>query len=153
MLRIALASLHLLSLGIGLGAVVSRSAALRSRPLDRAAIRRAFTSDGWWGAAAALWLATGLWRLLAGTEKATSYYVHNALFMAKMACFILIFVLELWPMLTLIRWRGAARRGGSGWRPNESTAHRIAAIGYLQAAIVIAMVFLATAMARGYGAR
>jgi putative membrane protein len=152
MLRVVLAALHLLALGIGLGAVVARSAALRARPFGRAEAARAFAADGWWGVAAMLWLATGVWRLMAGTEKATAYYTHNHVFLAKMGCFVAILLLEGWPMVTLLRWRSAARRGGSGWYPNIDTARRMAVIGWLEAVLVIVMVFLATAMARGFGA-
>jgi putative membrane protein len=151
MLRVVLAALHLLALGIGLGAVLSRSAALRARPFARSDAARAFAADGWWGVAAMLWLATGVWRLMGGTEKATAYYTHNHVFLAKMGCFVAILVLEASPMVTLLRGRSAARRGGSGWHPNSDTARRIAAVGYVEALLVVVMVFLATAMARGYG--
>ena len=124
MLRVALAALHLLALGIGLGAVWARARALGERPLDVSAARRAFAADTWWGVAAGLWIATGLWRLLAGTEKATSYYLHNHVFFAKMGCLALILVLELWPMTTLIRWRVTAKRRGDGWRPDAGAAGR-----------------------------
>ena len=153
MLRIALATLHLLALALGLGAVFTRSAALNSLPLTTRDMRRAFKADGHWGAAAALWLATGAWRLLGHTEKATSYYYGNVAFTAKMACFLAVVLLELYPIITLGRWRRAARRGGDGWRPDEGVARRIALIGHLEALVVIAMVVLATSMARGYGAR
>ena len=153
MLRIALAALHLLALAIGFGAVVTRSAALRAFPLTGRDVKRAFKADSFWGLAAVLWLGTGLWRLLAGTEKATSYYLHNMLFNAKMGAFVLILLLEIAPMITLIRGRRLAARGGEGWRPDDSRARRIALIGYLEATIVIAMIGLATAMARGLGAR
>ncbi|MEO8563343.1 MAG: DUF2214 family protein [bacterium] len=153
MLRIALATLHLLALALGLGAVFTRSAALHSRPLTSRDVRRAFKADGYWGAAAALWLVTGAWRLLGETEKPTSYYYGNVAFTAKMACFLAVVLLELYPMITFMRWRSAARRGGDGWHPDEGTARRIASIGHLEGLVVIAMVVLATLMARGYGVR
>lgn len=153
MLRIALASLHLLALAIGLGAVFTRSGALLARPLTGRDMKRAFRADGLWGLAAVLWLATGVWRLVAHTEKDMTYYAHNVAFQAKMGGFLLILLLELWPAITLVRWRAAARRGGSSWHPADSTARRIAVIGHLEATIVIAMIVLATSMARGYGAR
>jgi putative membrane protein len=151
MLRLLLAALHLIALGIGLGAVWARGDAL-SRPLDRAAMQRAFRADGWWGFAAALWIATGLWRLLAGTEKSTSYYLHNQAFFAKMLFLLVILLLEVGPMITLIRWRQIAGRGTSAWNPNPAAARRIARVSYFEAVLVIAMVFAAVAMARGYGA-
>jgi hypothetical protein len=42
--------------------------------LRRTIHRRAFTADTWWGIAGFLWIATGLWRLLVGTEKPTGYH-------------------------------------------------------------------------------
>lgn len=152
-LRITLATLHLLALALGLGAVFTRSAALHARPLTAKDARRAFKADAYWGLAAILWLVTGAWRLLGHTEKATQYYYGNSAFSAKMGCFAVILLLELYPMVTLARWRKAARRGGESWRPDDGRARRIAAIGHLEALIVMAMVVLATLMARGFGAR
>jgi len=150
MLRLFLAAMHLIALGIGLGAVWQRATAL-SGPLDRAAMVRAFRADTWWGIAAALWIATGLWRLLAGTEKGSSYYMHNQFFFAKMSFLVIILLLEVGPMITLIRWRQIAGRGTSAWNPNPAAARGIARVSYIEAALVIAMVFAAVAMARGYG--
>src|SRR5215207_10710071 len=151
MLRIVLAVLHLLALGIGLGAVWARARALGERPLDRRVARRVFAADGWWGLAAGLWISTGLWRLLAGTEKATGYYLSNHVFYAKMGLLALILLLELLPMATLIRWRrvGAATVAAGA----SPVGRRIATMSYVQAAIVVAMVVAAVMMARGYGAR
>ena len=152
-LRITLATLHLLALALGLGSVFARSAALHARPLTARDARRAFKADGYWGAAAALWLVTGVWRLVAHTEKNVGYYFDNAAFIAKMAGFVLVLLLELWPMITLVRWRMAARRDGERWQPDERVARRIAVVGHIEATIVIVMVVLATSMARGYGMR
>ena len=153
MLRIALAVLHLLALGIGFGAVINRGRALRESLTD-ASLRRAFREDTQWGIAAGLWLVTGAWRILAGTEKATPYYVSNHVFYAKMGMFVLIFALELWPMITLIRWRGALTRGEPAQViAQPSVARRIASISFIQAAILVAMLVAAVMIARGYGAR
>ncbi|HEV8176512.1 MAG TPA: DUF2214 family protein [Gemmatimonadales bacterium] len=147
MIRLLLAALHLLGLGVGLGAVWARGRALSSR-VDGAGLRSVFLADNFWGLAAALWLGTGLWRLLAGTEKGTSYYLHNHLFLGKMAFFAVILALELWPMITLIGWR---RRVARGEQPDTAAAPLLARVSYAQAVIVIVMVFFAAAMARGYG--
>jgi putative membrane protein len=147
-LRWLLASLHLLGLGVGLGAVVARGLALRSR-LDRQGVRWVFLADTAWGVAALLWILTGLWRALGGVEKPTVYYFHNHAFLTKMGLFAALLALELWPMLTLIAWR---RNFAHGEIPDTSAARRLARISFLQAVLVVIMVFLATAMARGYGA-
>jgi putative membrane protein len=151
MLRIALATLHLIALGLGLGAVLARGTALRE---GSTAIRRAFKADTMWGIAAGLWVATGVWRLFGETEKGVGYYMQNHAFYAKMGFFLIILALEISPMVTLIRWRRAIARGESAETvASPDAARRIATISHVEALLVVCMVVAATAMARGYGAR
>jgi len=147
-LRWMLATLHLLALGVGLGAVWARGVNLRTA-LTAQDLRRVFRADNAWGFAALLWLGTGVWRLLAGLEKSTEYYLHNHVFLTKMGLFLLIFALEISPMLTLIRWR---RLTAAGQPVDTGGARRMATISFVQAGLVVLMVFAATAMARGIGA-
>ena len=146
-LRWLLAAFHLLALGIGLGAVWARGRALKS-PLHAVDMRRLFLADNVWALAALLWVSTGLWRLLGGLEKGTAYYLHNHIFLGKMGLFVLILLLEVWPMITLIRWR---RRVSRSELPDTRIAPRLAQISFVQAGLVVLMVFAATAMARGMG--
>lgn len=142
------ATFHLLALGIGFGAIVTRALALRP-PLDPTSLRQALTADAWWGIAALLWIGTGLTRLIVGWEKPTAYYLSNPVFWAKMGVLGLVLVLEIGPMLALIRWRIALAKGRS---PDLDGAARFAAISWFEAGLVVLMVFLATALARGHGA-
>ncbi|MGH7426918.1 MAG: DUF2214 family protein [Candidatus Methylomirabilaceae bacterium] len=141
------AALHLLALGIGLGAVWARSRALRGE-LDVAGLRRVLAADTWWGIAALVWISTGLVRAFAGLEKGTAYYLSNQLFWTKMALLGLILVLELGPMIAFIRWRIQVAKGE---RPDTHLAARFARVSFLQAILVVSMVLAATAMARGFG--
>jgi peptidoglycan LD-endopeptidase LytH len=146
--RLLLAWLHLLALGVGLAGVWSRARALRDSlrdPADHGALRRAFIGDTWWGVAAGVWLVTGLWRLFGNTEKSTAYYMGNHVFLLKMGLFLAILALEIWPMLTLLRWRTKKAV------PDPRDAGRIEVISYVECALVIAMVLAAATMARGYG--
>jgi putative membrane protein len=147
MARWLAASLHLLALGIGLGAVWTRGRALRSA-LDPDDLRRVFLADTFWGLAALLWISTGLWRLLAGLEKGTGYYLQNHLFLTKMALLVLILALETVPMMALIRWRRSVARGEP---PDTRAAGKLATISMVQSVLVVLMVLAATAMARGVG--
>src|SRR5580765_8431718 len=148
MQRWLLAAVHLLALGIGLGSVWARARLLGASTLDGPTLRRALAADAWWGVAALLWVASGLWRLLASTEKPTAYYVGNHVFWTKMALFGAILVLESRPIVTLGVWRRQLARGET---PDLSTAPGMARTSYMQAVLVILMVLAATAMARGLG--
>ncbi len=149
-IRLLLAWLHLVALAIGVGGVWSRARALRDSlrdPEDPRAIRRALVGDAWWGIAAALWLITGLWRLVGSTERSTSYYMGSHAFMLKMGLFLCIIGLEVWPMMTLMRWRSAKTL------PNPRDAGRIEVISYVECVLVLLMVLAAVSMARGYGTK
>jgi putative membrane protein len=147
MLRWLLAASHLLALGIGLGAVWARARALRG-PFDPAGLRRVFTADSWWGLAGLLWIGTGLWRLLAATEKPTQYYLQNHLFYLKMASLLVLLLLEIRAVLLLVRWRAAAARGSP---VDTGAAPGLARISYIEAGLVLVMLAAATGMARGLG--
>lgn len=146
-MRWLLAAIHLLALGIGLGAIWARARALRG-PLDTAGLRRVFYADTWWGIAALLWITTGLTRAFGGFEKGSAYYLHNHFFWTKMGLLVLILALEVSPMITLIRWRIQVQRGQ---QPDSGVAKRLSRISILQAVLVVLMALAATAMARGYG--
>ncbi len=145
--RWLLAIVHLLALGIGLGAVWARGQALRGT-LDANGIGRVLTADNWWGLAAVLWIITGLLRAFAGYEKGTTYYMMNNYFLLKMGLLLAIFILEALPMVTFIRWR---IQRGRGQALDTHQARLFSWISLGQAIIIIVMVILATGMARGLG--
>jgi putative membrane protein len=146
-IRWLFAAAHLLALGIGLGAVYARARALRG-PLDKAGLNQVFLADTWWGVAGFLWIATGLVRLFAGLEKGTSYYVQNHFFWMKMALLVVILALEIPAVRTFVQWRTTIRKGG---QPDTRLAGRFATTSTIQLWVTLAMVLLATGMARGMG--
>jgi putative membrane protein len=139
------ASLHYLALAIGLPAIFLRGRALKGT-LDDAGLRRLFAADSMWGVAAALWLATGLLRAFAGLEKGSAFYLQSHGFYLKMGLFLAVVILEVRPMLTFMKWRQARRRGS---RIDTSSARALFQVSHIQMSIVVAMVFVASAMARG----
>jgi putative membrane protein len=139
-------SLHVLALALGLPAVTLRGRALRG-PLDDAGLRRLFVADTIWGVAAALWLTTGLLRAFAGLEKGSAFYLGSALFWTKMALFVVVVLLEIYPMVTFIRWRIALRQGH---RPDTTNVRALYIVNHVQMVVVVAMVFVASLMGRGF---
>jgi putative membrane protein len=139
--------LHLLGLGIALGSIWARARAFRG-PLDLAGLRRLFYADNWWGVSALILISTGLLRALAGLEKSMDYYLQNHVFWGKMALLLGILVLEVSPMVTLVRWPIQVGRGAM---PDTRMAGRFAGISYVQALLLLLMILAATAMARGIG--
>jgi putative membrane protein len=154
MLRIILAVAHLVALVMGMSSIDMRARSLRRLRTEPNALRNAFTADTMWGIAAALWISTGLWRWFAGTEKSPAYYPNNHIFLAKMGFLLLILLLEIWPMVTLIRWRIAAKNGTLPPMDQlAETGGKLAIVSRVQALLVFAMLIAAVMMARGYGFR
>jgi len=142
-----LSALHLLALAIGLPAVVLRALALGHAP-EPSAVRRALNADSLWGIAALLWLATGPARVFGPFEKGAAFYLSSPLFFVKVWLFVAIFAIELAPMATFIRWRMAL---GGGQAPDTSAARLFATLSWIEAALVVTIVFVAAFMARGIG--
>jgi putative membrane protein len=142
-----LSGLHLLALAIGLPAIYVRTRALKG-PLDGEGLRRVFVADSWWGLAALLWIATGPVRAFGPFEKGAAFYLGTWLFHLKLGLFALIFALEITPMVGLIRWRMALRRGES---PDLSAAPLYRILSHVEMGLVVVIVFVAAFMARGFG--
>lgn len=73
----------------------------------------------------------------------------NRFFMWKMGLLALILVLEIRPMITLIKWRRAAAKDELDLQAISTDAKRIATVSSIQTVIVVLMVALAVSMARG----
>jgi len=144
-----LSALHVLALALGLPSVYLRGRALKG-PLDRDGLRRLLAADTVWGIAAALWIATGLLRAFGGLEKGSQFYLQSPLFWTKMALFATVIILEIWPLVTFIRWRGALRRGET---PDTSRARALYLVNHVEMGLVVLIVFVASFMARGFGMR
>ncbi|MHC8315064.1 DUF2214 family protein [Pseudomonas sp. LB3P31] len=141
-----LAAVHLLAYGLGFWAVLSRGTAFRRLAAGVAEPRSVLIADNLWGVSAVILLVTGGMRAFGGYEKGTDYYLHQPLFHLKMTLFVLILLLELAPMITLIKWRMALGRSGA---IDTGRAKLFARISHVEAMLVLLMVVAATGMARG----
>jgi putative membrane protein len=139
-----LSAVHVLALALGLGAVYERGRALAG-PLDEPGWRRLLAADNAWGAAAGLWIASGLARVFFG-GKEPAFYWRNGFFWVKLGLFAVVFALELRPMTTFVRVR-AARRQHTPLPAFAVESYRH--INSAELILVFAIVFAAALMARG----
>ncbi|MGE8147812.1 DUF2214 family protein [Pseudomonas frederiksbergensis] len=141
-----LAAIHLLAFAMGLWGVLTRGTALSRLAAGTAQVRSVLVADNVWGISAGILLITGLMRAFGGYEKGTDYYLHQPLFHLKMTLFVIILLLELAPMITLIKWRIALGRGAS---VDLGRAKLFARFSHVEALLMMLMVIAATGMARG----
>ena len=140
-----LAAVHLLAYALGFWAVLSRGTALRRLASGTGEPRSVLIADNLWGVSAVVLLVTGGLRAFGGYEKGADFYLHQPLFHLKMTLFVLILLLELAPMITLIKWRIALGRGRA---IDAGRAKLFARISHVEAMLVLLMVVAATGMAR-----
>lgn len=143
-----LSTFHLLALALGLPGVVMRGRALRRLATDPAAVDDVFFADNLWGLAALLWIGTGLARMLGDFEKGSAFYLNSHSFLVKLGLLGAAFLLELWPMITFIRWRVRKAKG----LPVDTSKHALLwRINTAEVALTLVIPFVASLMARGIG--
>lgn len=141
-----LAAIHLLAFAMGFWAVLTRGAAFNRLAAGAGEQGRVLLADNIWGISALILLVTGAMRAFGGYEKGTDYYLHQPLFHLKMTLFVLILLIELAPMITLVKWRIAKARGTP---LDVGRARLYARISHVEALLLVLMVLAATGMARG----
>jgi putative membrane protein len=140
-----LAAVHLLAFALGFWAVLARGTAFRRLADGAGEVRSVLVADNIWGVSAVILLISGGMRAFGGYEKGTDYYLHQPLFHLKMTLFVLILLLEIAPMVTLIKWRIALARKVA---IDTGRAKLFARISHVEALLVLLMVVAATGMAR-----
>ncbi|MNF37118.1 hypothetical protein D3C84_180300 [compost metagenome] len=141
-----LAAVHLLAFALGFWAVLVRGTAFRRLADGATEVRSVLMADNIWGISAVVLLISGGVRAFGGYEKGADYYLHQPLFHLKMTLFVLILLLEIAPMVTLIKWRIALARKMA---IDTGRAKLFARISHIEALLVLLMVVAATGMARG----
>ncbi|MNR35521.1 hypothetical protein D3C85_1533720 [compost metagenome] len=131
---------------LGFWAVLVRGTNFRRLATGVGEVRSVLIADNIWGISALVLLVTGGMRAFGGFEKGADYYLHQPLFHLKMTLFVLILLLEVAPMVTLIKWRIALARGAA---IEAGRAKLFARISHVEALMLLLMVIAATGMARG----
>ena len=140
-----IAALHFIALGIGFTGVILRYRCIQ-KDLSKIRLKELFFADNLWGVAALLWLVTGLLRAFGGYAKCTDYYLVNGWFYIKILLFLSIFLLELFPIVQLTKWR--LQRKSSIVVDDQKTLLRIQRISRVEIILLFFIVFIASQMAR-----
>lgn len=144
-------AVHVLAVAASFVGIVGRARACGD-VVDRGSVGlpAVFAADNIWGLSALALAASGLTRALGGLEKGWFFYTHSGAFFLKMGLLALVLLLELWPMITLIRWRVVRGRGGSVEEVVVvKAAATIGRISRVQLAVTAVLVTVAALMARG----
>lgn len=140
--------LHLVSVGLAAGLLLSEYWLCRRTP-DRLQVRLLGAIDLGYFLALIGSLATGLARVLYFGQD-TAYYLANRLFWLKIALFVVIGLIALFPTLQFIRWNREARTAPV-FAPLTRDLERVRASLALQLGLLLLLPLLAVLIARGYG--
>lgn len=149
-LEAILAYLHLLAILTMVVFIASEAALCRIEWLNAAVVERLAKVDLIYGIAAVTVLATGVARTWWGM-KGTTWYWTNPLLHVKLAMFVFVGVLSIFPTITFIRWRKGLRVAGA--LPAEAEVRKTRRLVMVQAHILALIPLVAVFFARGFGAR
>src|SRR5262245_12346046 len=91
-------------------AVLTVELVLLKGELTLTSARSILRMDAAYGIAAVTILVVGFARVFY-TEKSTGYYFHSGAFIAKIALFVIVGLLSIYPTMTFLGWRRAVARG------------------------------------------
>lgn len=148
LIDILLSVMHFL-LAFSLVAILAAQSALIRPGMTSSGLHLAASLDRAYGASAMLLLGIGFARVYWGA-KGSSFYLSNPVFWTKIGLFATVAVLSIPPTLQLIQWVKQTALKPEFLPPTEQVR---SAQRWLraEAVVLLAIPFLAAAMARGYG--
>ncbi len=140
--------LHLVAAGLAAGLLLSEYWLCRRTP-DRLQVRLLGTVDLGYFLALIASLATGLARMLFFAQD-TSYYLANRLFWLKIAIYVAIVLIALFPTLQFIRWNREARTAPA-FAPLTRELGQVRGSQVLQLGLMLMLPLISVLVARRYG--
>jgi putative membrane protein len=145
---ITLAFVHHAAAFIVFGALMVELVLLRNE-LTVASARSVLRMDRVYGIAAAVLVVAGLLRVFY-TEKGAAYYFASGTFIAKLALFIVVGLLSIYPTLKFLGWRSALREQRvPAFAP--ATRRTVRMLVHIELTLLLVILLLAPMMARGVG--
>ncbi|GGB98025.1 membrane protein [Oxalicibacterium flavum] len=138
---------HLCFLAIML--VLSFEMLALKQPLTLQSAARIRRYDAIYGVAALLVLLIGGLRVMY-FEKGAYYYMHSAPFMAKIALFVAVGLISIYPTLTFLKWNKSIRQG-IALALSESQGRTLRIVIHVELTLLALMLLCAAMMAKGIG--
>ena len=145
MLDLILAVLHHLAI-LSLLLIVGAELALSRSAFTAETVRRLASVDLGYGVSAGLIIVVGVCRVIFGA-KGWVFYAHNPWFGAKMATFLVVGLLSIYPTVMFLRWRRAGD-ADAGFSPPVAGVAAVRRTILLEAVLLGLIVAFAAAMAR-----
>jgi putative membrane protein len=120
-----------------------------SRTPTYAEARQIQLCDRWFGVFSALVLGVGFLRVLY-FEKGTAFYFANPFFRAKLALFLVVGLLSIYPTIRFIKWGAQTKQGRAPSVPAAEFS-RIRAVLRTELVLLLGAALCASLMARGIG--
>ena len=143
-----MAFLHHLSAFTVVGALVAE-VVLFKPPLTIVQARRLQRTDNLFGISAGVLLVIGLLRVFY-FEKGAGYYFADAFFLAKLVAFLVAAAISIYPTVLFLSW-GKALKQGVVPEMSATQVQRTRLCLMLEMTAIVAILFCAPFMARGFG--
>ena len=140
------AFLHHIAAFVLFSAIIVEFVVIRDELTVRTA-QRLIKTDAVVGISAAAVLVIGILRVIF-FEKGVDYYLHSVPFYAKMALFVAIALVSIYPTVTFLAWRPAIRQGQAPV-VDAATLRTIRTVLHVELTGVVVLILMAAMMARG----
>lgn len=119
------------------------------QPLTLQSAARIRRYDAIYGVAALLVLLIGGLRVMY-FEKGAYYYMHSTPFMAKMALFVAVGLISIYPTVTFLKWGKSLKQGISPVL-SEAKGRMLRIVIHVELTLLALMILCAAMMAKGVG--
>jgi putative membrane protein len=143
---IAAAYLHHLAAFLIVGTLMVELVLLKGE-LTATAARSLLRMDMVYGIAALVVLAVGFIRVF-HTEKGSAYYFDSGSFLLKLALFIVVGLLSIYPTIKFLGWRKALREGRVP-ELDAGTRRKVRMLIHIELTLLFVIMLMAIMMARG----
>jgi putative membrane protein len=148
MLDLVLAVLHHLLI-LSLAGLMMAGFVLVRPGLSGGALKTLGGVDASYGGTAVLILIVGFGRVFLG-GKGADFYLHNPVFWAKIAAFLVVGLLSIQPTIAILKWRKQAT-ADPAFVPSAADVAKVRKVMLAELLVFALIPVFAAAMARGYG--